>query len=155
MPFIVRRAVPSDANAIVEFNRRLASETENLTLDLRVLGPGVAAVLSDSSRGRYFVADDAGEVIGQLMITYEWSDWRNGWIWWIQSVYVRADRRKSNVFRSIFDFAVEQARAEGNVVAMRLYVEQENRSAQEAYKRLGFEQIHFYLLQKLLEPGAR
>ena len=151
MPFIVRRAVPNDAPAIVEFNRRLASETENVTLDLRVLGPGVAAVLADSSRGRYFVADDAGNVIGQLMVTYEWSDWRNGWIWWIQSVYVRADRRKSKVFRSIFQFAVAQARAEGNVVAMRLYVEQENHPAQETYKRLGFEEMHFFLMQKLLD----
>jgi GNAT superfamily N-acetyltransferase len=151
MPFTVRQAIPSDAPAIVEFNRRLASETENLTLDPAVLGPGVAAVLADQALGRYFVADEAGDVIGQLMITYEWSDWRNGWIWWIQSVYVRADRRQSNVFRSIFQFAVDQARAEGNVVAMRLYVEQKNRPAQETYKRLGFDEMHFYLFQRALE----
>lgn len=150
MPFVVRPASLNDAAFIVEFNRRLALETENLVLDPAVLTPGVAAVLADSNRGRYFVADEAGDVIGQIMITYEWSDWRNGWIWWIQSVYVRADRRKSNVFRSILEFIEKAARTEGNVVALRLYVEKENQAAQATYDRLGFEKIHFHLMQKLM-----
>src|SRR5262245_21492721 len=151
MPFVVRSATPADAPAIIEFNRLLASETENLTLDARILTPGVAAILGDRNRGRYFVADDQGDVIGQIMITYEWSDWRNGWIWWLQSVYVRADRRKGGIFSSIFQHIEEQARQERNVVGIRLYVDQENRAAQSTYRKLGFDQIHFFLLQKLLK----
>jgi GNAT superfamily N-acetyltransferase len=150
MPFTVRLAAPKDAPAIIEFNRRLARETENLVLDAKVLEPGVAAILADSTRGRYYVADDQGDVIGQIMITYEWSDWRNGWIWWLQSVYVRADRRKGGVFRSIYEYIEDHARKQGNVVGIRLYVERDNRAAQSTYCKLGFEEIHFYLLQKLI-----
>jgi GNAT superfamily N-acetyltransferase len=150
MPFVVRSATPADASTIIEYNRLLALETENQVLDARVLAPGVAAILGDRNRGRYFVADDNGDVIGQIMITYEWSDWRNGWIWWLQSVYVRADRRKGGVFRSIFQHIEGQARKEGNVAGIRLYVEHENRAAQSTYRKLGFDEIHFFLLQKLL-----
>ena len=149
MPFVVRSATPADANAIVEYNRLLAQETENLVLDLSVLKPGVDAILADPNRGRYFVADRQGDVIGQIMITYEWSDWRNGWIWWLQSVYVRADQRKGGVFGSIYRYIEEQARKEGNVVGLRLYVEHENRAAQATYRRMGFQDMHFFLLQKL------
>lgn len=148
MSFTVRPAGPDDLSAIVEFNQRLALESENLPLDPQVLTSGVAKVLADPQRGRYFVADDAGEVIGQIMITYEWSDWRDGWIWWIQSVYVRADRRKSGVFRSVFEFIEATARTEGGVVALRLYVEKANHVAQATYHRLGFEEMHFHLFQK-------
>jgi ribosomal protein S18 acetylase RimI-like enzyme len=149
MPFTVRPARPDDLSVIAEFNRRLALESENLALDPQVLTAGVGKVLADPQRGRYFVADEAGEVIGQIMITYEWSDWRDGWIWWIQSVYVRADRRKAGVFRSIFELIEETARTEGGVVALRLYVEKDNHAAQTTYRRLGFEEMHFHLLQKL------
>lgn len=149
MGFFVRPATPADAPSIVEFNRLLALESEQVVLDEKVLQPGVQAILGDKNRGRYFVADEGGDVIGQIMITYEWSDWRNGWIWWLQSVYVRSDRRKNGVFRAIFQFIEEQARKETNVVGLRLYVEHENHTAQATYRRLGFEEIHFYLLQKM------
>ncbi len=154
MSFIVRPASAIDAAAIVEFNRRLALETENLALDPAVLQAGVAKVLADPLRGRYFVADDGGEVIGQIMITYEWSDWRDGWIWWIQSVYVRDDRRKNGVFRSILEFIERLAEIDGNVAAMRLYVEKANHAAQRTYQRMGFDEIHFRLLQKLISGPA-
>lgn len=150
MPFTVRPAHSTDAPTIVEFNRLLALESENKVLDVQVLNAGVTAILADRSRGRYFVADQNGELIGQLMITFEWSDWRNGWMWWLQSVYVRADWRRAGVFRAMYEFAERQARSYGNVVGMRLYVEKENRSAQATYRRLGFEQIHFDLYQKTL-----
>ncbi len=149
MPFIVRTATPADAPTIIEYNRLLAFETENLVLDLSVLKRGVDAILVDANRGRYFVADKEGDVIGQIMITYEWSDWRNGWIWWLQSVYVRADQRKGGVFGSIYRFIEEHARKEGNVAGLRLYVEHENRTAQATYRRMGFQDMHFFLLQKL------
>jgi len=107
----VRRALPADAAVIVEFNRRLAAETEGKALDPHVLERGVAAGLADPHKTLYFVAEADGAVVGQLMLTKEWSDWRNGWIWWLQSVYVRADQRSRGIFRSLFEHAVEQARA--------------------------------------------
>jgi GNAT superfamily N-acetyltransferase len=145
MPPSVRPAVASDVAVIVEFNRRLALETENKILDPAILSAGVAAVLGDPGRGRYFVAEANGEVIGQTAITYEWSDWRNGWVWWLQSVYVRADARGKGVFRAIFEHIDAESKRAGYVVGIRLYVEHENRSAQETYRRLGFEEMHFYL----------
>ena len=153
MARVIRPATLADLETVVRFNAAIAEESEGKILDDAILRRGVMALLNDAHKGFYTLVEDDGEVVGQTLITYEWSDWRNGWYWWIQSVYVRADRRKSKVFRSIFQFAVDQARAEGNVVAMRLYVEQENRSAQETYKRLGFQQMHFYLMQKLLDSS--
>jgi ribosomal protein S18 acetylase RimI-like enzyme len=146
----IRSARPSDAPAIVEFNARLARETEDKQLDPAILATGVAAVLADFSRGRYFVAERDDEVVGQLMITYEWSDWRNGWIWWLQSVYVRADQRGQGIFRSLFEHAVQQARAAGQIVSVRLYVEKNNNAAQAVYRNLGFEDMHFNLMGKTL-----
>jgi GNAT superfamily N-acetyltransferase len=148
MPVTVRPALVNDASIIAEFNRRLAMETEALMLDPVVLAAGVQAILADQSRGLYFVAEQHREVVGQLMITYEWSDWRNGWIWWLQSVYVRADMRGHGVFRAIFDFARERAREQGDIVAIRLYVEKENRTAQTTYQSLGFHEMHFQLYQR-------
>lgn len=150
MPFVIRPAYVTDAPTIVEFNRLLALESEGKVLDPQVLGGGVTAILTDPLRGRYFVAEDKDKLLGQLMITYEWSDWRNGWMWWLQSVYVRAESRRMGVFRGLYHHAEDQARREGNVVGMRLYVEKENRAAQTTYQKLGFEEIHFNLYQKSL-----
>ena len=94
MPLSIRRAVAADLPIIVDFNCRLALESEHKTLDRAVLTPGVAAALTDEAKARYFVAEDEGRVVGQTMLTLEWSDWRNGWIWWIQSVYVHPDARR-------------------------------------------------------------
>src|SRR5437899_12207021 len=102
MPGTVRPATPADADIIIEFNRLLAQESESKTLDLKLLGPGVRAGLADTHKGRYFVAEDAGTIAGQMAVTYEWSDWRNGWFWWIQSVYVRAEHRRRGASRALF-----------------------------------------------------
>ena len=150
MSFSVRRATLADAAIIAEFNRRLAVETEDVELDPATLAKGVAAILGDTNKGRYFVAERDGEVIGQMMITYEWSDWRNGWIWWLQSVYVRADCRRLGIFRSLFGHIVDEARREGDVVMIRLYVEDENVAAQATYRQLGFEVMHFKLMARTL-----
>lgn len=149
MAHVVRPAAPADAPIIVEYNRRLAAETEDKALDPAILGPGISALLADVHKGRYFVADDHGDVIGQVMITYEWSDWRNGWIWWLQSVYVRAEHRRRGVFRALVEHVVAQAKQEG-VVAIRLYVEEENATAQATYRSLGFDEMHFKLMAKTL-----
>src|SRR3954469_24814330 len=87
MALTIRRAAPTDAGTIVEFNSRLAEESEGKALDLGVLAKGVAAVLADPNKGPYYLAEEGGEVVGQMQITFEWSDWRNGWLWWIQGVY--------------------------------------------------------------------
>src|SRR5262245_61752969 len=121
MPLIIRRATDADVPTLVEFNRRLALETEHKTLDFAVLTDGVVAVLADGgTKGTYFVAEEDGRVVGQLMFTLEWSDWRNGWVWWIQSVYVHPDARRKGVFRALYEHVHRAAVADPQVVAIRL-----------------------------------
>jgi ribosomal protein S18 acetylase RimI-like enzyme len=113
-----------------------------------VLAAGVRAVLDDPARGVYFVAERAGEVVGQTMITTEWSDWRNGWLWWIQSVYVCADARRQGVFRALYEHVQEMARNDPTVIGLRLYVEENNRAAQETYRRMGMEPMGFLVFHR-------
>jgi GNAT superfamily N-acetyltransferase len=144
----VRPATPADTATLVEFNRLLAAETEGLTLDPAMLRAGVEALLRDPNRGRYLVAEEAGVVVGQVMWTFEWSDWRNGWLWWIQSVYVCADARRRGVFRALFERVVEAARRDGNVVGLRLYMERENHTARRTYERLGLTGTEYVVLER-------
>jgi len=148
MPPTIRRATDADVPTLVEFNRRLALETEHKTLDLAVLTDGVVAGLKDDEKAKYFVAEDGGRVVGQLMLTLEWSDWRNGWVWWIQSVYVRPDARRRGVFRALFEHVLVEARAEPDVVGLRLYVEQDNGSAQQTYARLGMDRTAYLVFER-------
>jgi ribosomal protein S18 acetylase RimI-like enzyme len=149
MTWSVRRATAADAPTIIEFNCRMAAETEGKTLDQALIGPGVQAALADPHKGLYFVADDAhGQIAGQMMITYEWSDWRNGWIWWIQSVYVRDDCRRQGVFRSLYQNVYRMARETPGVIGLRLYVDEENTQAQETYYRLGMVRSNYLVLEK-------
>jgi GNAT superfamily N-acetyltransferase len=148
MEFTVRPARPADAEAIVDFNARLAQETEHLTLDPALLALGVNAVLADPVRGRYWVAETDGRVVGQLSVTYEWSDWRNGWFWWIQSVYVLAEYRRLGVFRQLYRHVHQLAADETDVVGLRLYVENDNHAAQAVYADLGMTPIPFKILQR-------
>lgn len=148
MSLTVRAATTDDAPIIAEFNRRLAFETEHKTLDPERLGPGVRAVLADPVRGLYFVVERAGEIVGQLLITTEWSDWRNGWFWWIQSVYVQEDARRQGVFRLLYEHVVTQAEQRGDVIGLRLYVERDNRHAQATYARLGMATTGYLLLER-------
>jgi GNAT superfamily N-acetyltransferase len=148
MSLTLRRATLADAAVIAEYNRHLAHETEGKSLDAATLAAGVAAVLADPLRGVYFVAELDGEIVGQLMITTEWSDWRNGWIWWIQSVYVRQDARRQGAFRALYDHVSAAARADPNVVGLRLYVEHENHSAQQTYLRLGMKRTSYLVLER-------
>jgi ribosomal protein S18 acetylase RimI-like enzyme len=134
----IRRAAVQDGEIIAAFNAAMARETEHLELEPARLRAGVAAVLSDESKGFYLVAEDgAGAVVGQLMITFEWSDWRNGVFWWIQSVYVAPEARGAGVYRRLYDEVKCAASAAGNVCGIRLYVERDNRRAQEVYVRQG------------------
>ena len=148
MSLTVRRGVPSDVTIVVEFNRRLALESEKKVLDVPTLTRGVARVLADSTRGTYFVAASDGEVVAQLMITTEWSDWRDGWLWWIQSVYVREDHRRGGVFRALFDQVIREGKTAGDVVGIRLYVEDHNAQAMATYERLGMVSAGYRVLER-------
>lgn len=133
----VREAVRSDLDRIVEFNARLALETESKRLDRQVLRRGVEAALAEPSRLRYWVATHRDQVIGQSAVTREWSDWRDGYLWWLQSVYVATEHRRRGALRLLIGAIRAAARAEG-VLGLRLYVEHANAHAQAAYRRLGF-----------------
>ena len=146
----IRRATAADRNTLVEYNRAMALETEGKHLDTDVLSAGVAAALADPNKGFYLVAEIAGEVVGQLMITTEWSDWRNGWFWWIQSVYVREDARRQGVFRVLFQEAERLGRDAGNVVGLRLYVERDNGRAQRTYQSLAMHDAGYRVFEKMI-----
>jgi ribosomal protein S18 acetylase RimI-like enzyme len=143
----VRPATPADALVVALFNQLLARESENLELDPATVAAGVMAVLGDPAKGSYFIAELDGQPIGQLMLTIEWSDWRNGPIYWIQSVYVVAEQRGGGVFRALWERAVEAARAAG-ARAIRLYVEESNTAAQEVYRRVGMHRSGYLVFEK-------
>ena len=142
----IRRAVAADAPTIVEFNARLAAETEGVRLDRDRLRSGVETLLGDESLGFYLIAEIDGEPVGQLGLTFEWSDWRDGMFWWLQSVYVRPEHRRSGVLKALYEHVLELASARG-ACGIRLYVEQGNRPAQDAYRRLGFEPAVFHMYE--------
>jgi GNAT superfamily N-acetyltransferase len=136
---IIRLATPKDAPVIADFNLRLAKETENLELNQQTVLAGVSAILNDAGKGLYFLAEQAGRIAGQSMITYEWSDWRNGNIWWLQSVYVHPEFRSRGVFRSLFNHLTELARSRSDVAALRLYMHHDNATARQTYEKLGMK----------------
>jgi GNAT superfamily N-acetyltransferase len=148
MPITIRRGTRDDMPVIVEFNSRLAQESEGKTLDASVLTAGVTAAMDDPSKGPYYLAVNGEIILGQMQITFEWSDWRNGWIWWIQGVYVRAEARRSGVFRALYDYIWKEARRAGNVIALRLYVDKENHGAQATYRRMGMVPSNYLLYER-------
>lgn len=149
MPVQIRAATLDDAAIIAEYNRRLAWETEHKTLDPDVVLRGVTQALLDPLRkGPYHVAVVDGQVIGQIQFTFEWSDWRAGWFWWIQSVYVHADHRGKGAFRALYQHVYDQARQDPEVIGIRLYVEVDNLAAQQTYRKLGMERIDFHIYQR-------
>jgi ribosomal protein S18 acetylase RimI-like enzyme len=153
MAIVIRQAAPADAAVVCEFNRLLAKESEDKDLALALLEPGVRAALADAHKGRYFLAEAAGAIVGQLGITYEWSDWRNGWFWWIQSVYVVPAARRQGVFRALFRHVEESARADPAVIGIRLYVERDNHRAHHTYLSLGLAWTGYRVMEKYpLEP---
>ena len=143
----IRQATSHDAKVVTEFNALLAEETEHRTLERRLLLRGVRGVLKDRARGIYYLAEIDGEVVGQLMITYEWSDWRNGVFWWIQSVYVEKDARGIGVFKALFEHIHTLAKAKPDVCGLRLYVDETNTRAKQTYERLAMHSSHYELYE--------
>ena len=150
-PVQPRLAVAGDARTLAGFNRAMALETEAKALAHDVALGGVEAALRDSVHGFYVVAESGQEIVGALLVTYEWSDWRNGRIWWIQSVYVRPEHRRRGVYRALHEFVRDRARRTDGVVGLRLYVERENAAAQRAYAALGMSRTPYLVYEEALE----
>ena len=144
----VRSATPDDLELLVEFNACLARESEGRELDRERLRAGVAAQLGDAQRGHYHVAERDGVVLGSLAVTREWSDWRHGWFWWIQSVYVRPEARRSGVYRALHAAVRAAALAAGDVCGLRLYVERDNLGAQRTYAAVGMQEAVYALWEE-------
>ena len=148
MPDItVRRAIRDDLDTIVRFNAAMARETEDKPLDEDTLRRGVRKVLSEEQKGRYWVAEHDATVVGALMCTTEWSDWRCGTFWWIQSVYVRPQHRRKGVFTALYEHVKSEARAAHDVCGLRLYVERDNETAHATYAALGMERTAYEMYE--------
>ena len=143
---LIREAQLADVDTIADFNCRLAQETEDNTLDPATVTRGVTRFLQGVGAGFYIVAELQGRIAGCLMVTHEWSDWKDGNVWWIQSVYVPAEARRRGVFRALFTWVQQRAEADSDVRGIRLYVEHDNERAQHTYKSLGMarEAYHMY-----------
>ncbi len=147
MTTTIRTGLRTDAETIARFNVALAKETEHFDLEFERTLRGVNAMFDDTARGFYLLAEINGEIAGQLMITYEWSDWRNGVFWWIQSVYIKEAFRAQKIFKSLYEHVVSLARKEGNVCGLRLYAEKQNERAHAVYKKLGIKVTDYDLLE--------
>jgi GNAT superfamily N-acetyltransferase len=151
----VRPAIAADRPVLVEYNRLLALETESKVLDPATLDAGVAIALADPERLRYWVAELDGHprAVGQAAVTREWSDWRKGWIWWFQSVYVAAPFRGRGVFRTLYHHIRDEARSLPDVIGLRLYVEDSNAPAHKTYRALGMKPGGYSVYEDLWIPG--
>jgi len=143
----IRNAGPADADTIVRFNLALAAESEQRTLSVDAVARGVRSLLADSSSGVYYVAERAGSVIGQLLVTFEFSDWRDGVFWWIQSAYVVPEYRGQGVFRALFAHVLDEACRSGRACGLRLYVDRRNVGARRVYERLGLRPTEYLVYE--------
>ena len=148
--FLIRHATFADIETIVQFNIAMALETENISLPVDKITSGVTNLLTKPEYGFYMIAECVGEIAGSLMVTTEWSDWRDGLFWWIQSVYVRPDFRRQGVYRALYDSVRALAEVRLEIIGCRLYVERENIGAQETYRKLGMAETHYKMFEELL-----
>lgn len=150
----IRQATLVDAGVIAQFNIRMAAETEGLTLAESVINAGVRNLIQHPDYGFYLVAEKSALVVGSLMITFEWSDWRNGLFWWIQSVYVRPEFRRLGIYRQLYEYVKIQAHQQTGICGFRLYVAAENKNAQDAYRKLGMHETHYHFFEELMATSA-
>lgn len=150
----VRKALESDTEVLVQFNKAMALETEQKHLSERLLVPGVKRLCNKPEYGHYLVAETGGRIAGALMVTKEWSDWRNGLFWWIQSVYVLPEFRRQGVYRIMYHYLRDQAENDPDVCGLRLYVERENESAQKTYTRLGMNATRYLMFEEELQKKS-
>lgn len=154
MSSTIRKAVFNDAAVIAEFNQSMAWETEDKQLIPDLVLAGVNSLLANPAYGFYLVAEIEGQVVGSLMITTEWSDWRNGVFWWVQSVYIRREFRRQGIYRKLYAAVKALSAEQGNVCGFRLYVEKDNQNAQATYRGLGMQATD-YLIYEELDAGIR
>jgi GNAT superfamily N-acetyltransferase len=147
MTLRVRQATTADIDTITAFNRAMARETEDRELDPATVAAGVRHLLANPACGTYYLAELAGHVAGQLLITTEFSDWRDGVFWWIQSVYVDPSARRQGVYKALHEYVLAAARAAGNTCGLRLYVDRDNARAQAVYRTLGMRQTDYALYE--------
>ncbi len=150
----IRVAHREDIDALVEFNHAMAIETEGLRLDRDTLRRGVEAVFADEKKGFYVVSVIGDAIVGGLMVTYEWSDWRNAWFWWIQSVFIKPEARGQKLYRQMYQFVKARAGDAGNVCGFRLYVENDNFNAQKVYDAVGMHASHYLMYEEMSETPA-
>ncbi|HEV7699622.1 MAG TPA: GNAT family N-acetyltransferase [Pyrinomonadaceae bacterium] len=148
MSVTIRFAAGPDAGSLIDFNQAMALETEGKRLDTDKISNGVEAVFDDEKKGFYVVAEADGQIVGGLMVTYEWSDWRNAWFWWIQSVYILPKARGTRLYARMYDFVKQRAAVAGNVCGFRLYVETENTHAQHVYDAVGMSRSHYVMYEE-------
>jgi GNAT superfamily N-acetyltransferase len=150
MEVSIRKASIQDAEIIADYNVKMALETEELALDPAIVLAGVYNVFNDAAKGFYLVAEAKGEIVACLMITYEWSDWRNATWWWIQSVYVHPDMRGQRVYKQMYQYLKRQVKANAAICGLRLYVDKRNLRAQKVYQKLGMTRDHYELYEEEL-----
>jgi ribosomal protein S18 acetylase RimI-like enzyme len=145
----IREAKSEEAFIIAEFQQLMAFETENITLNPATVSFGVAAVFKNSSKGKYLVAEIDNSVVGSLLVTYEWSDWRNATVLWIQSVYVKPEFRKAGVFANLFQFVKKISEEDENIAGIRLYVDRTNEKACAVYEKVGMNGQHYLVFEEM------
>ena len=144
---LIRRARSDEFKILAEFQQTMAKETEGKTLDANLLMQGINAVFRCPSKGFYIVAENRKKVVGSLLITYEWSDWRNSNIWWIQSVFVSSESRRKGVYRALYSYIYQQASSDNTIGGIRLYVDRDNTVAQQTYSSLGMAKSHYEMYE--------
>ena len=152
--FTIRLATLEDAQSIANFNINMAKETEGINLKSEIILAGAQRLINDNALGYYLVAEADNQIIGSLMVTTEWSDWRNGQFWWIQSVYVIPEWRRKGLYRGLYEKVKSLADSNDNVCGFRLYVEKENAVAQSTYHNVGMHETHYKLFEEL-KPGIQ
>ena len=143
----IRNGTPKDADTIAHFQKQMAMETEDKALEDVLIKPGVQAIFESPDRGFYLVAEIEDSVVGSLLVTYEWSDWRNSWFWWIQSVYVEKSHRRRGIYSRLYNEVISKCRKSEQTCGIRLYVEKENKIAQKVYSDLGMCETNYRLYE--------
>ena len=147
MEIEIRKANPSDDKIIIDFQMRMAKETENIDLDPVILEKGVNAIFTNPALGQYYIASSEGKTVASLMTTFEWSDWRNSMVWWLQSVFILPEFRRMGVFRKMYDYVQQQVLQNESVSGIRLYVDTSNHGARKTYKAVGMDGEHYQLFE--------
>ena len=143
----IRPAIKEDSKHIISFQQKMAMETENVQLDALVLTEGVRRLFDDATKGKYYVAEENGDVIGCLMTTYEWSDWRCGNVLWIQSVYIIPSHRNKGVYKKLYEHIQALVGSGSEYMGIRLYVDKTNSAAQQVYEKLGMNGEHYQVYE--------